>query len=492
MTNPLENLAAAAKESAKGAIRTGVDWAYGPQGRRNNGNSSKSDPVLGRLPLDTLRRAAFNNVFDTLFQQVDDFPYVVPDKTLKNVIKKLGDNVFPKGTVFSLEDKTANALLQDLIRQTKFQLKTENIITEAALMDWCAVRTVYDDLLDRWLLEVKPKEYITIETVPGVPDEITGVSCIWPTRTVKEGSKAVTYWKKERWTDDVYQAWPEQPQRSNEVPKFKPEDAATEDNGYGEIPYTLVPHYFDSDCVGLGVVGPEEILTVKALIRLRHKEHWGHQKYMDPNPVRTNHANPGEPIDMGIGKVIDITQADPNLPADLKLLEFAGMPDSVDKETHDHISGMYAAAGLKPPPLEGNEKAGTNVAIAGVAMRLLDTDDAKTIETLRDNGYSQVPKIFERILRMGANLGRPEFGFVNPEDSETYTVSVKYPDFFPPTDADIAQKLANYEAANLPADIIAPKIAALFGIEDPEAIRKIQAGIEDKRAAMEPTPNIGD
>jgi hypothetical protein len=484
MSNPLEPLAQAAKETAKGVVRSIVEGSFGPNTFRGNNQTGKTDNVFQNRPMDVLRRAAYYSVFDTLFLQGDKFPYINPDKTLKKVIGKLSCYMFPKGTTFKIEDDGANDLLQAIIEQTKFQLKTESIVTEAALMGYCGLRTVYDSYLQRWIYEVKPKEYLVIETMPGIPEEIVAIGMEWPIDRQANG-KTKRFWKKERWTVDTYQVWREKPETTEGKPRFKDEDLEfTEPNNYGEIPYSIVPHFYDADFFGVGVVNDEEILTVKSLIRLRHKRHFGHLKYMDPNPVRKNHANPGEPLDMSIGNVIDLTQGDENMPVDLSLLEFAGMPDSVKDEFYDHVKALYEAAGLKAPPKEDVVKAGTDV--AGVALRVLEKDDAETIATLRDNGYSQVLRHFEKILRMGKNLNLPEYSGINTEDPEALKITAKFPDFFPPTDADISLKLANMEAANLPADVMAPMVASLFGIEDPVVIQKIQQGIEDKRAALEP------
>lgn len=478
--NPLKQL----ESAAKGAIRSVVNFAMDGTNGWGSLQRGKTDSIFGRQPMDVLRRAAFHNVFDTLFLKLDDFHFVVADKTLQKVIGKLADNVFPRGTVFTHEDKGTNELLLDIIRQTKFDLKSEKIVTESSLMGYCGLRSVYDTLLGRWLLEVKQKEYLIIETVEGVPDEIVALGVEWPVER-KEGGRTYIYWKKERWTNETYEFWPEKREGPHGKPKFLPGEATTEPSVYGEIPITLVPHFFDSGCHGTGVVSEDEILTVKNLLRLHHKRHFGHLKYMDPNPVIKNRADKGQPLDMGIGKVIDLENFDEKLPVDIQLLEFAGMPESVKDEFYHHVKALYDAAGLKAPPLEQIEKPGTNN--SGVALRLIDKDDAKTIESLRDNGYSQVVRHFEKILRMGANMSLPEYSGITLDNPESWTVTAKFPAFFPPTDEEIGLKLSNMRQAKLPPEIMGPMVAALFGIEDEKATQQIIENLKEQAELEKPT-----
>lgn len=475
MANPLDSLAAAAKQT----IQTTVEWGFSDSGRRRA--SDKTDPTFHAYPLDTLRRAALASDFETLFRNADDFPYVTPDKTLKRVIAVLSGNLYPTGSKMTSADDAVNALLQDILRQTRFSLRAENIVNESALMGYCGLRSVWRPDVGRWLLEIKPKEYLVIETETGLPDQVTAIGLEWPTERVDERGRKSTWWRKERWTDAVYEVYADKRQTGPDKPTWKPDDLLTsEPNTYGEIPITLVPHYFDEYGHGAGIVAEPEILTVKALIRLWHKRHYAHLKYCDPNPVRTNHAKPGEPVDMGIGRVIDVQAAQPDTPADFKLLEFAGTPDSLNDEFYALTKTLYAAAGLKAPPPDETFKAG--VETAGVALRLQGKEDADTIQTLRDNGYSMVFRHFEKLLRMGARLGLPEYGVINPEDPETYSITAKYPDFFPPTDADIALKIANMKAAELPPDLMGPMIATLFGIDDQAHIDAITTRLEEKEA----------
>lgn len=488
MQNPLEALEGAAKTN----VQNLVNWAFNG-GKRNmdSNQKGKTDGVFKKQPMDVLRRAAYHNVFDSLFVHgCDDFPYVTPDKTLEKVIGKVAFNMFPRKTAFTCAEEASNALLKKVLEQTKFDLKTEPTVKESALMGYCGLRSVWVDDIQKWLLETVQKEYLVIESMPGIPGEIVAIGMEWPVER-KEGKATRIYWKKERWTKDLYQVWPEKAQPSEGKPEFKPEEAKEEPNNYGEIPYTIIPHMYDAKLHGVGIVGDSEILFVKSIIRLRHKRHFGHLKFMDPNPIRINHSNPDQPLDMGIAKVIDLQQADPNMPTDLKLLQFAGMPESVKEEIYDNVKALYEAAGLKAPPPEDVFKAGTDV--SGVALRIRDKDDADTIETLRDGGYSNILRHLEKILRMGATLGLPEFSLINPENPETWTVAANYPDFFAPTDEEITAKLMNMKMADLPPELAGPAIAALFGYEEKDQIDAItQAQIEKKAlqeaAMLDPGP----
>lgn len=493
MSKLVENVLEATAAAAKGAVQNTVDWAYGPNTWKRNRQQGgdKSDPVFNAYPLDTLRRAAYHSVFDTLFQSPDPsgYPYVVADKTLKDVVDRLNNLIFPTGTVFKPTNDALEELLEGILKQTRFQLKTEKIVEESAVLGYCGLRSVWDADAQAWLYEIKPKEYLIVETPEGKPEQIDAIGLEWPIIRVEKG-QARRYWKKERWTLETYEVWREKPEKtSGQKPEFKPEDLeSSEPNTYGELPITLVPHYFDPECQGFGIVGPEEVLSAKALIRLHHKRHFAHLKYMDPNLVRKNHADKTEKVELSIGAVIDIQQVDEK-PVDLVLLESSGIPESAGDEFYEHVKSIYKAAGLKPPPQHDDTiKTGTNS--SGVALRLLDKDDFETIKTLRDNGYSQVTRHFEKLLRMGARLGLPDYAGINPEDAESYGITVKYPDFFPPTDDEIALKLANFKAANLPANIMAQMIGALFGIEDPAIIKQIADGIDKERDLLEPTPLI--
>ena len=473
MDNPLLQL----KTAAQGLVRNVVASSFDSYGYRISRNGCDTDDVFSKYDMDTLRRCAYRNVFSKLFLTKDQFPYVTPDTTLKEVINKLKDNVFPTGSRITSEDDTINQLVQKIIAESKFRLKAEEIVEESALMGYCAIRSVFNQSLNRWVLDIKPKEYLVIERVPGTLDEYEAIGMEWPID--RDGKR---YWQKERWTKAVYQIWPEILEKvDGKKPVFDPEDAVTEPNNYGEIPYTLIPHFYDSHEIGRGIVQEEQVLSVKALIRLRHKRHYGHLKYMDPNPVIKNRRDAGDPIDLSIGKVIDITSQDENMPVDMQLLEFAGMPDSVDGEKLDHVASLYRAAGLKPPPPEDQNPNAAGTSTAGVALRLLDKDDAKTIETLRDNGYSNVIRHFEKLLRMGKNLNISEYASINTEDEDSYRLSANYPDFFPPTDQDVAMKLANMNAAALPIDIKTRMIASLFGIEDEKELAMLKQELEDKK-----------
>ena len=475
MTNPLSQL----ESAAKGAVENVIKWGLSnkPIGKSH---WYKSDQVLREKPLDTLRRAAYHNIFDTLFKGTDDFPYVTPDDTIRNVIGKLSSNVFPKGTAIKANDEKVDLLLQQVFKDTNFQLKTESIVMESALMGYCGLRSFYDPFAQKWLLEVKPKEFLIIETVEGQPEEILAIGMEWPVERVLN-NKRVTFWNRERWTKEYWEFWPEKREEiDGRKPTFKREDAfPAVENTYGEIPITIIPHVYSVCEYGVGVVNESEILNAKSMIRLRHKRHYGHLKYMDPNPVIKNRTNPGEPISMGIGEVIDIQAGDPNLPVDMTLLEFAGMPESVKEEMYETAKAIYGAAGLKAPPPEEVLKLGNDQS-SGTALRVKDKDDAKTIEMLRDNGYSQVLRHFEKILRMGKNLNLHEYGGINIKNDETWTITAKFPVFFPPTDEEIGLKLANMKAANLPTEIQSPIIAGLFGIDDPEQIAAIQKRLEEQ------------
>lgn len=480
--------------AAKGAVQSTVEWAYTPRrpGDRNRKNGGKSDPAFQEHPLDTLRRAAYHSVFDTLFLSPDPsgYPYITPDTTLQDVVGKLSDWIFPTETVFKTTNEALQELFDNLLEQIKFDLKTEKIVEESAVMGYCGLRSVWDVEQGIWLYEIKPKEYLVIETPEGKPEQTNAIGLEWPIIRMEKGKES-RYWRKERWTIDTYQLWRALPEKTpGQKPEFKPEDIEKEEsNDYGELAITVVPHYYDPECKGRGIVQEAQVLTVKALIRLHFKEHFAHLKYMDPNPVRKNHANPDDALNLSIGNVIDLQQANEAMPTDLTLLEYAGIPESAEGERYRHEKALYRAAKLKPPPPDEMNKPG--VENSGVALRLIDKDDAKTVQTLRDNGYSQVLKHFEKILRMGARLGLPEYSAINPEDRDSYGVTAQFPDFFPPTDDEIAIKLANFKAANLPSAIMAPMIAALFGIEDPAIIAAIAVGVDEEREALKPTTNIG-
>ena len=468
--NPLQQL----EEGAKQTVRTINDWAYQ---KRPTKQAGLTDPAFERYPLDVLKRAAYNNVFGRLFVQTDDFPWVTPIKTLQWVVGTLENNMFPTGTKLSVVDNKTNELLQGLLQSSKFNLRAEKIVSESALMGYSGLRTVWSAEYQKWIFEVKPKEYLVIESAEGLPEQIIAVGLEWPIDRLDAKGRTVRYWAKERWTNETYERWVEKKATAEGKPLFKPDDEKTvEPNTYEEIPITIIPHFWDPDLYGTGVVQEDEVLTVKSLIRLRHKRHFGHLKFMDPAIVRINHVNPEESIDLGIGGKVDIRQSDPEAPTDLKLLEYAGMPESVKDEMYDLMKDLYSAAGLKPPSKEEVDKAMTND--SGVALRLRDRSDAETIKTLRDNGYSEVLRHYEKVLRMGARLNLPDYRMINPDDKEAWSITAKFPDFFPPTPEEVQTQIFTMKAAKLPPELMAPKIAELFGIEDEQHIKMIQESIQ--------------
>lgn len=189
MDNPLLQL----KTAAQGLVRNVVASSFDSYGYRISRNGCDTDDVFSKYDMDTLRRCAYRNVFSKLFLTKDQFPYVTPDTTLKEVINKLKDNVYPTRSSITSEDDTINQLVQKIIAESKFRLKVEEIVEESALMGYCAIRSVFNQSLNRWVLDIKPKEYPVIERVPGTLDEYEAIGMESPID--RDGKR---YWQKER------------------------------------------------------------------------------------------------------------------------------------------------------------------------------------------------------------------------------------------------------------------------------------------------------
>jgi hypothetical protein len=464
--------------AAKSAVVGVTDWAYGktaaPWSRIN-----KADDTTSRAPLSVMQRAAMASDFNTLFQTVPLAQYVVPDTIVNDVVNVFTSNMFPKGTRLACADEQSGDTLVQVLEQCRFEKKAEAIVKEAATVGWMALRSVYLNDSQSWLLELKEQEFVQVETEEGNAENITAISLLWP---VDLNGKAA--WRKERWTKELYQAWPATPARNDEIPEFKDDKKAEELNPYGEIPITLVHHEPDAKGYGKTFIDRQAIGFTKALIVLRNKNFSGQCKIEDPTLKVTNASEGASEIAVAWAtkNVITVSASDTNSPTTVDALTFANSTEGFKNSIHDYVKGIYNLAGLQPPPMDDQIRTGANV--AGVALRALDAKDAKVIESLRDNSYSAVLRHFEKVLRMGKALNLPDYAFVKPEDPLSYKITATFPDFFPPTEQEKTQRIANIEQMPLPALIKAQKLAALEGIEDEDVIAEMVQLIEEKQGLL--------
>lgn len=461
-------------DAARSGIRAVVNFAY---------QNAVQVERQRELALDALRRAAYTNNLDDLFE--GKWPkgpdvrekLLMPDMTIRQMVDKFATNIFIKGTAFSGADETKTVLIQDIIKATTLNQKLTDITTEAALMGYVGLRSVWHTELNNWVIEIKPKEEIRTERDG---ERITAIIIqyqFWDTDKVLK-------WYREKWTDAEYTLW--EPikvtgMNRNQEPDWEKAKFSTEINTFGEIPITLVSHQYSQTDIGIGVVRKDDIDLAKALVRLKNKRHFAHLEHMDPTVAVLNGSDDDD-VERGVGAVIRIRANSSELPPNVQLLEMAGVPDSVKDEIMEHVVNFYKNAGLTPPSEDDIFRTGTTS--SAVALRVKDTDESKTMETLRDDGYSAVAQHLEKLLRMGARTRKhPDYAQVgiNPDDPESYKVVVKYPPFFPPTPEEQMTTLQTLRQSHLSAAEKAKREAQIFLIEDQAEIDEIQANIEQEQ-----------
>lgn len=459
---------------AKNSIMSVINWA-------NNGQTYIPSATPDEM---ALRRAAYDCNFKVLFPDwtklLPHEPLLTPDKTIEWVVDKFATNLYPSDTSYQTADQTTTELLQQIIEQTLFVMKTDTICQEAALMGLVGLRSVWSDLKQQWLLEIKPREQLNIVTDPDSRDIITAIEVSYP---LTQNNKY--YWYKERWTDTQYFKWPlkEVAQYQKTPPEFKENEASVEPNTFGEIPITLVWHTYDPDCLGDAAISCKDILDAKCLIRLRNKRHFSHLEHMDPTVVVVNDDGDSK-IRRGVGQLIRVKSPEPRVQADVKLLESKGVPESVKDEILETTRNIFKSAGLTPPTDDDIISAGTDV--AGVALRIRDKGEAETIKTLREKGYSQVLRHLDKLLRMGARTRKlPAYSAVNLADSATWSVEAKFADFFPPTDQDILLKMQILKMSHLSDKEKAEREAQYMGVDAPEEVQAIMDNLAHERDLME-------
>lgn len=469
----------AAQEAARQKAQEVIEWALNAP-NLTRAYADKCSPAQ-------LKRAVYDCTFDILFPywkaQLPNEPLLTPDRSIEVAVKRFAFNMFPAQTVFNVVDEKLNELLQDINKQIKLDSKCEQIVSEASLMGFVALRSVWSDLVNGWLLELKPFEQTTVEYHPTAHDIVLSVTFSYP---MYIGLKK--YWYKEKWTNDEYWEWPlvEVGRQVQAEPNMPDKRAIIVPNTFGEIPVTIVYHRYCAHTPGQSAFNDKDILNAKALVRLRNKKHLTHLEHLDPSLVVVNNSS-NEPIKRGAGAIIRLKSDDPNAPASAELLESAGVPESVDKEINDHVVAIFKGAGLTPPSEEEILKH-NKTDVPGVALRIRDKGEATTIETLRIKGYAQVMRHLEKLMRMGAFTHKtPEYSTVNLSDPTSYEVSAKFPPFFPPSDQDVLIKMNILKMSHLSAKEKAEREAQYLDVESIEEINEIQSNIEAEKVLMEPT-----
>ena len=429
------------------------------------------------------RRAAYNNDLNVLFPdwnlQNTKERLLMPDMTIRNLVKKFAVNIFPNGTTFNANDETANKILQGIILETKLKAKLPIIVTEAGLNGYCVLRSVWDEVDSQWVIEVKPAEYSEVHFDENSTEKVAGISFCFP---VMRGGKK--FWYKEKWTKEKYQIWPEKPEViEGQRPKFNDDDRGivVEVNTYGDIPCTVVWHQLSTETYYAPLIRDDDIWLAKSLIRLRNKRHYAHLEHGDPTLVIKNNEG-SEPIQRGVGATIKISSADQH-DAEASLLEMSGLPDSYRQELIEGVKDLYDSAGLTPPSDEETFKAG--VQASAVALRIRDKGEVDTIEGLRETAYSQVLVHLKKLLLMGKATKKTNLYKELIDNESPYEVTAKYPDFFPKSDDEILVGLSVLESSHLSAKERGEREAQLLGVTDQTEIKEIIANIEqDKDIAI--------
>lgn len=449
------------------------------------------------MDVDGLMRAAYNNALPALFGGVQASasgkPMSTPDFSFRNVIRVFRRNVFPKDTVWRITNDASGKqwdAVQDVLATMKFKQKLNYVVEEASLMGYCGLRTVYDNDTAKWYMNVVRKEQLEITKDPKHQEDIIAIGVVWYS---EEGGK--TYAHKEKWTKELFYTWPRKEVGSLGAPKFNDKEASTEPNTYGEIPITIVPHLYDPWNVGRGALRHDDILAAQSLVELRDKRKRAHLQFMKPPVVRKNHDDVGSPVCLDPDAVIDLTTGEGEHEADLFLLESQGVPESAIVEIKEWVDGIYDNAGLTPPSQRENFAAG-GVVKSGVALEILTEEEEKTINDLRDDGYSEVTRHVEKIVRMGLALkgdaATPFASLKTLASAPNPFIELVFPAISSPSDADISEKISMLRDSHLSAEEKAKREAQVFGITDEAEIGEIQANWEEAAKIAEPTvPNFG-
>lgn len=447
-----------------------------------------------KLNIDEDLRALYHNAFPILFPQATD-QILTPDFTTRQMIGKMKRNIFPLGTRFDVvgddDKRSQTAALQKLLKGMRWRTKIKQVVEESALMGYCGIRTTWSDERRQWITVVKTKEELLIEKDPINPDEYAAISIFW--KTLDQRGQCM--WHKERWTVETYERWVPLKGTEEAMPDFKDKPLeVTEPNNYGLIPITIVAHETCADTPGKGMVRSDDILAVKAMIRLLNNRHDAHNKFLRPAFIRYNHQDPDQPVSLASDAVIDLTDNENGAKADAKLLDFKGVPDSAKQEMLDWADNLYINNGLTPPSQTKEFMAG-GVVKSGVALMVLNQDEVDTIESLREDGYAEVGRHVEKIILMAKALGgeaEAKLGGIKVADdgSQGDLITITYPPIYSPSDDERLTRVTLLERSNLPNDKKAKLEAEVFGIDDENVINEIESRWDDKDKAMEPTnPN---
>lgn len=472
---------------AKTAVRKVVSALAG-------GNSLATTTAPDELDIDGLMRAAYLNALPTLFGGVKESasgrPISTPDFSVRNVIGKFRKNMFPKDTVWRINDDKDGKqwqAVQAVLDTMRWKQKLNYIVEEAALLGYCGVRTVYDDENKQWHMDIIRKEQLEIQKDPDHRSEILSVAVTW--QTTNEKGEVLAH--KEQWTKDFCFTWP--PIKIGGLlgaPKFQEKDKQSEPNNYKEIPITIVPHRYDPWAIGRGALRHDDILAVQTLIELRDKRKRAHLQWMKPPLVRKNHDSIGEPVCLDPDTVIDIRTGEGEHEADLFLLESQGVPESAIVEIKEWVDFIYDNAGLTPPSQIENFAAG-GVVKSGVALDILTEEEEETINDLRDDGYTEVSRHVEKIIRMGLALGgnaaTPFMGIKATATPQGGFISLVFPSLTTPSDAEISETLQVLSDSHLSTEEKAKREAQIFGITDETEIQEIQANWEESKKLTLPT-----
>lgn len=415
---------------------------------------------------------------------IPDEPLLIPTGIAHRMIGKFTNNLFPYDTIWMVakppgqqEPAINQPLLEGIIEQTKFLELLDEIISEAAWLDYCAIRMVAPDNADKWIVEVINREFLELTPDPEDPRDFKYVTVTYP-RIDPDGKK---FWFKERWSKDTVEIWKPVGTRIEvqTAPKFDKDPVKTDVHFYGEIPFTIVYHKYDSKAVGKGTIGKHDVLTLKATIRLLNKQHFSHLVGMAPLlSIKDAKVKSGRVSRAASSVLMLESDGEAGTGAEVKYVEMGDLPQSVQDELYNYTRELYEMNGLTAPSKE--EFAKTGIQDSGVAVRLTSKDDEQTIKTLRGRGYANVIRALEKMLRMGARVGMEAYSSVNPEDPQTWRIECKFSEFFPMTLDDKTKEAGLINLSPLPAEQKAQRWAQVMGVDDPDVINEMAAKLQEE------------
>jgi hypothetical protein len=431
------------------------------------------------------RRDSYHEVMDALFSHLpEDKRPRVPTELIKGVIGKSVNKVFPHGVKFFTENDSLNEKLQDIIDEIDLRAKLFTIGEEGHITGTVALKSIWDDEDEEWIFEIHPREALTLITKENRPEKIIGVRLRY--RVESPLGSDEFYWYQEEWTENSFTYWPLQREDEGQIPDFTEDKAIVEPNIYEAIPFTIIQHTYKlGSPYGASEISEQLIQLQNELIISRDDTSLSHQMAAKPTKVRINDSR-GDQIEDRPGAVVDIFSENAHAPADMKLLEYKGVPESVFTAEDRLIDAAHRGRQITSPTQEANLKSGGQ--LSHVMWQALNQDFVDKYEHLRDNYVTKgVEKHLELMLLIGSRLqtlGKTKgYEGINPKDKKTYNVETSFPPAFEMSPQEKREEKTLIESMPYPARLKAEKLANLFGIKDQDIISEMEAIIEQKEQA---------